>query len=717
MRAHVLTLVALALLTSVAPAHAGDASRELIVQLSAGAVSSPGFAVRSVGALPAAVRGRFGALGVRATRTLGEPMSVTARALPAGYRFHPERIVLVEAPDAARAASALAALAGDPLVDWAEPNVTRSMLPGVAGAAPPAPRALAGLDTLANDPYLRSGNQWALMNVGATGPFHGVAGADIHAVPAWRTSVGANDVKLAVADTGIDPAQPELGGLMPDGSPRIVDEFNATDSPNRTVLDYYGHGTPVTGIMAARTNDGAHFAPNTGIAGVCGGDGATNAGCRIVPIKIAPDTSGEATTFDIARGIIHATDVGARAVNMSFAGEGPSRTERLALTYALFNGCVPVGSSGNSGFDPVEAVFPLYPAQYARDGIAISVGASDERDQRALFSSYPSGLDLVAPGSGNIYTTFMTYPSGAGQTYPGYAIFGGTSAAAPHVTGAVGLLAAARPELIDNDSQHVIRESADDIGAPGIDPQTAHGRLNLAAMLARVGPDVGVWHGEVAADSVVEEVQSLLHMGEGFGDTLVVPPRDWLATRFAVYATVAIPDSFLSVTSAWPRVGGTLAARGDFTLPYYSPWAEVVSIGGGALVLRGFVYRIDDASCSVCAGRFVPEEPTAARFAFTVIGPVLRASTHVGGIPAPLAAIRAVPSPFERSLTLHAPGAGTLSVIDASGREVRRLATSGGATRWDGRDERGLSSPAGVYWVRFTGVAGSTTTRVVKLGR
>jgi len=143
----------------------------------------------------------------------------------------------------------------------------------------------------------------------------------------------------------------------------------------------------------------------------------------------------------------------------------------------------------------------------------------------------------------------------------------------------------------------------------------------------------------------------------------------------------------------------------------------VVSSGGGALVLRGFVYRIDDASCSVCAGRFVPEEPTAARFAFTVIGPVLRASTHVGGIPAPLAAIRAVPSPFERSLTLHAPGAGTLSVIDASGREVRRLATSGGATRWDGRDERGLSSPAGVYWVRFTGVAGSTTTRVVKLGR
>ena len=648
-------LVALALFALAGPASAGDPSREMIVQLSADAAASPGFAVRSVGALPAALRGRFAALGLHATRALGEQLSIAARPLPAAYHFHPERIVLVEAPDAALAASALAALANDPLVDWAEPNVSRTMLPGLVGGAPAPPRAIAGLDTLANDPYLRSGAQWALMNVGAAGPFHGVAGADIRAVTAWQTSVGANDLKLAVADTGI--------------------------------------------------------------AGVCGGDGVANAGCRVVPIKIAPDTSGEATTFDIARGIVHAADVGARAVNMSFAGEGPSRTERLALTYALLNGCVPVGAAGNSGFDPTEAVIPLYPAQYALDGLAISVGASDERDQRALFSSYPSGLDLVAPGSPNIYTTFMTYPSGAGQSYPGYAIFGGTSAAAPHVTGAVGLLAAARPELIDDDAQHVIRESADDIGAPGLDAQTAHGRLNLAAMLARVGPSVGIWHAEVAADSVVQELQGMLHMGEGFGDTLVVPPRDYLATRFAVYATVAIPDSFLSVTSAWPRVDGTFAARGTFTLPYYVPWAEVVSVAGGAMTLRGFVYRIDDNSCPVCAGRYVPVAPADVRFAFTVIGPVLRPPAQVGSLPSSGASLRAAPTPFAQVLTLHAPGEGTLSVIDASGREVRRLATAGGSATWDGRDARGMASPAGIYWVRFNGLTGSVTTRVVKLGR
>jgi hypothetical protein len=282
------------------------------------------------------------------------------------------------------------------------------------------------------------------------------------------------------------------------------------------------------------------------------------------------------------------------------------------------------------------------------------------------------------------------------------------------VTGAVGLLATARPDLLDDDFQHVIRESADDIGAPGVDPQTAHGRLNLAAMLARV-VGVGVWHGEAAADSVIEEVPGVLHLGEGFGDTLVVPPRDFASTRFAVYATVAIPDSFVSVTSAWPRVAGTFAARGDFALPYYVPWAEVVSVGARAMTLRGFVYRIDDASCQVCAGRFVPVAPSEARFAFTVIGPLGPPPTL--GTPPNARALRASPMPFAQSLSLFAPGPGTLSVIDASGREVRRLGTAGGTATWDGRDARGVTSPAGVYWVRFTGPAGSATTRVVKLGR
>src|SRR5262245_49963814 len=108
------------LLVPVAPARAGDAARELVVQLSAGALESPGASARSVGALPTTVRRRFAALGLQATRTFAEQLAASREPLPEVYDFHPERIVLVEAPDTALAASALAALQTDLLVDWAE---------------------------------------------------------------------------------------------------------------------------------------------------------------------------------------------------------------------------------------------------------------------------------------------------------------------------------------------------------------------------------------------------------------------------------------------------------------------------------------------------------------------------------------------------------------------------------------------------------------------
>src|SRR5258706_15865025 len=100
--------------------------------------------------------------------------------------------------------------------------------------------------------------------------------------------------------------------------------------------------------MAARTNEGAHF-DSLGMAGVCGGDGEANPGCRLVPIKIAPGHEHTATSFDIARAMLYATRIGARAMNLSFVGAGPSRLERLAMLEAITHGCVVVAAAGNRG--------------------------------------------------------------------------------------------------------------------------------------------------------------------------------------------------------------------------------------------------------------------------------------------------------------------------------------------------------------------------------
>jgi subtilisin family serine protease len=818
MRFLIVLLAALALAT---PVRAADPARELVVQLSAAAVSAPVDGANPAHvraqALPSAVRARLATLGLRSTRALTEPATRTGplaarRALPEEYGFHPERIVLVEAADSTLALAAQVVLAHDPLVDWVERNTVRrvalwSLEPNTTAAA--RPTAASTLDSLANDPALRDGRQYALHNVGPSGPYRGTLRADVHALEAWRVSVGDDAIKLAVADTGIDPAQPELGGLLRDGSPRLVDAFNATDDPDPSVIDLYGHGTPVAGVMAARTGDGAPFTAGAGVAGVCGGDGLTTAGCSIVPIKIAPGHSGEAATFDIARALLHAADVGARAVNLSFASTGPSRTERLALTYALFNGCIPVSAAGNSGFD--TPTLPLFPAAYASDGLTISVGASDPNDRRTLFSSYPSSLDLLAPGE-NVFTTFMTYPSFFGARYNGYVPASGTSFAAPHVTGAIGLLAAARPDLTDTDFQHVIRESAHDLPPVGRDAPTAWGRLDLERMLARVGPGVGLWHDEVAADSFAVTGEGLLTVLENGTGTLGAHLGSSWATRLAATATIAIPDSFLSVTSVWLRVAGTMAARGDFRIPYFSPSAEVVAFDDRRAAFRGFLYRVNEDSCATCDDAYVPLPPTSVRFAYSVLGPVDRAPTlavtapdpdatgtpgepltvtwrasdpdrvtrvqvafepalggqvelatvdgalaattvtlpclgptstagrlvvtaldehgHAdrtrvtrpftlagGTCSAPLATFRVTPTPFTGSLGVFAPGAGRVQVLDASGRRVRELTTAGGPVQWDGRDADGGPVAAGLYFVRFTGAAGTATRRVVRLAR
>ncbi|MBI5167999.1 MAG: S8 family serine peptidase [Candidatus Eisenbacteria bacterium] len=701
----------------------GGTARFLVAQLAeapdaapAGALASTTTAQR-LAALGLTVRAplRDGTMRARAAR-----LDAAVLAHPALRDFAPERIVLLEAPDSALAARARTALVEGGAVDWVEPLAARALQMTELHGASARPAAVAALDSLPNDPLLRDTRQWGLWNVGGVGGgfYGGVPRADAHVVEAWRVTTGSNTLKLAVADTGIDPAQPELAGLMPDGSPRLSDPVSVTFEGADAWADSNGHGTPVAGAMAARTNDGAHFASG-GVAGVCGGDGALEAGCRIVPIKIASGHSGESSSFEVSRAMLWAADVGARAMNLSFAGYEGSRLERLCMTYALLRGCVVVVAAGNEGArdNPRR---PMYPAAYAADGLGIQVGASTQFDDRATFSSYGPGLDFVAPGV-NIWTTFMTYPSSAGASYDGLVAASGTSFAAPIAAGAVGLLAAARPELIENDFQHVLRESADDVYLPGWDERTAWGRLNVGRALASVGPEYGIWHDEVRADSVALAGAGTLSIGEDGPGTLDRFRGLLAATRWATYATVTLPDSFADSVRVWPRVGGTFAARGDFQLPYFTPGAEVVSRQGRTFTLRGWLYRADGDTCAACTDAWVPLPPEYVRFGFTVIGRVNRARPPVTAGDADGTAARAVragPSPFRGALALALPGAGHVRVLDVSGRVLRAWDATDGSSRWDGRDRDGRDAPPGLYFVTWTAPgAGTLRTRVVKLGR
>ncbi len=528
----------------------------------------------------------------------------TATMPPQALPFDPARVWLLRAGDDASAADAVAALRGDPDVVSVEPEHVREP---------------AALDRgFPNDPLFS--RQWGLANLGLAAGVSGVRGADIGAIGAWSRSVGSNDLLLAVADSGIDPEHPELAGLMPDGRPRLDHPVSvAFGDFEDAYADSFGHGTPVAGVMAARTNDGPRV-DSLGVAGVCGGDGQLNAGCRLMPIKITRGNSGFAYDVEIAAAVIRATDAGARAINISFAGEDPSFIERTALRYAVTNGCIPVCAAGNRG--AVTPTRAQYPAAFASEGLCIQVGASDTYDHRVVFSSYGPGLDLLAPGV-EIWTTFMRYPSANGASYAGYVVDAGTSFAAPFVTGAVGLLAAARPDLTDDDFQHVLRITAHDIGAPGVDAETGWGRLDASAALAYVDSTLGIWHGEVAAQSVVPaEIGDLITSDNGDYNGGFFVGR---AQRFEVSATVAIPDSFLGVPHAWVRVAGTNTARDGFQLSYFVGSAQVASVDRSQLIVRGSVYQRIIEDCPDCSEPgYVPVDPTNARIAFTVAARVDR---------------------------------------------------------------------------------------------
>jgi subtilisin family serine protease len=264
--------------------------------------------------------------------------------------------------------------------------------------------------------------QWELIHAPAMG-----------APSAWRRGPVA-PVTVAVVDTGVDLDHPDLaenawtnpgeipGNGLDDDGDGLVDDVHgwdfAGDRPD--VSDADGHGTAVAGVIAARGDNGI------GIAGV-----AWRA--RVMALKVS-GADRSATADDVAAAISYAVAHGARVVNVSLNGADRSAAIKDAVRAADARGVLVTASAGNDGRD-LEAA-PSYPASYP-EGAVLAVGATGRSGAVAGFSNRGSAVDLYAPG-GEILST---------DTGGEYGVRSGTSLAAPHVAGALALLAGARPDL------------------------------------------------------------------------------------------------------------------------------------------------------------------------------------------------------------------------------------------------------------------------------
>lgn len=260
---------------------------------------------------------------------------------------------------------------------------------------------------------------------------------------AWDISKGKDTVKVAVIDTGVDLSHPEFKGKLTTGYNVLTGSRNANDDN--------GHGTHVTGIIAAHINN------KEGIAGMTWYN-------PIIPIKgIGADGSG--SSFDIAKGIKWATDNGAKVINLSVGNYNPSQVLHDAIKYAYTKDVVMIAATGNDNSNQ-----PSYPASYPE---VIGVSAIDGNKNRASFSNYGQSVDIVAPGV-DIPSTYIDHE---------YAQLSGTSMACPHVTGLATLIRSVNPSLKNDQVMSIIKYSSQDLGTKGRDDYYGYGIINVAKAL------------------------------------------------------------------------------------------------------------------------------------------------------------------------------------------------------------------------------------------
>ncbi|MBX0328920.1 S8 family peptidase [Oscillochloris sp. ZM17-4] len=272
--------------------------------------------------------------------------------------------------------------------------------------------------------------QWGLRNV--------------QAFEAWDITTGG-EIVIAVVDTGVDAGHPDLRG-------KVLPGYNAFSGGSDSGDDN-GHGTAVSGLIAADTDNGK------GVAGLCWG-------CKILPVK-ALNSRGGGDDASVSAGIRWAADSGARIINMSLGGSDESQALRDAVDYAASKGALLIAASGNERQDG-NAV--SYPAAY--DNV-VAVGATGNTDVITGFSNTGPYVDLAAPGVG----LWTTLPGGI------YGPPNGTSFSSPYVAGVAGLVFTLRPDLPAQDIACILEAGADDKGAPGRDDEYGWGRLNALRSL------------------------------------------------------------------------------------------------------------------------------------------------------------------------------------------------------------------------------------------
>ncbi|MFB7025763.1 MULTISPECIES: S8 family serine peptidase [unclassified Streptomyces] len=294
--------------------------------------------------------------------------------------------------------------------------------------------------------------------------------SQVKAPAAWSAGVTGADVKVAVLDSGIDAAHPDLAG-------KVDAQVNFTTTPS--MADVVGHGTHVAGTIAG-----------TGAAA----DGARRGvapDARLLIGKVLGDNGSGDLAWTV-QGMEWAAAQGADIVNMSL-GSGPTDgsdpVSQALNEISEEHGTLFVVAAGNTGPGPSTVSSP------ATADAALAVAAVDSTGAVASFSSRgprvgDSGMkpEIAAPG------VAITAPKSSAMKAttpdPRYVAMSGTSMATPHVAGVAALLRQQHPDWSGSRLKAVLMGTAAD--ASGGLHAVGTGQADaVAALGATVVPDTG----------------------------------------------------------------------------------------------------------------------------------------------------------------------------------------------------------------------------------
>ncbi len=295
----------------------------------------------------------------------------------------------------------------------------------------------------------------------------------IRARDAWGLEKGDSTLVIGILDSGINLVHPDLAdnlainpndpinGIDDDGDGLVDNRYgwDIADNDNNPSDDTDGHGTWVSGVSSARTNN------NIGISG-------TGYNSKILPIKIFQSNSNNFSNGYEA--IALAADLGCDVINLSWGAEAPfSQFGQDVIDYAvLVQDAAIVAAAGNT-----NGLRDFYPASFR---YVLSVASTDNSDLKAPWATYSRNVDITAPGVA-ILTT-----NGSDD----YIRKQGSSLSAPQVAGAVALVRARYPQLNAIQAMERVRVNSDPIddlpGNQAFAQFIGKGRLNMFAALANI---------------------------------------------------------------------------------------------------------------------------------------------------------------------------------------------------------------------------------------